>query len=60
MPPRSAMDPGWRDRVSGVETVSHLSPISGWEGELLVSLEEATKKLPVKNIRIHAQVALET
>ena len=49
----------WRARVSGVETVAQLGPIFGWEDQPLVSLEEATKKLPVKNIRGHAQIAAE-
>ena len=50
----------WRARVSGVETVNaQLGPIFGWEDQPLVSLEEATKKLPVKNIRGHAQIAAE-
>ena len=52
-------DTSWRNRVSGVETVSGLPPISGWEGQPLVSLEEATKDLPVQDIRGYAQVSLE-
>ena len=44
---------GHHDRVTDVET------ISGWEDQPLVSLNKATKNLPVKNITIHAQVALE-
>ena len=43
----------------GRQTVAQLGPIFGWEDQPLVSLEEATKKLPVKNIGIHAQVAHE-
>eukprot|EP01045_Picozoa_sp_COSAG04_P014967 COSAG04_NODE_1154_length_8051_cov_26.213531_4_plen_531_part_00 len=52
-------DSSWRARVSGVETVANLAPIFGWEDQPLVSLVEATKKLPVKNIGGHAQVAAE-
>ena len=49
---------GHRDRVMGVETVARLAPISGWEDQPLVSLTKATKNLPVKNITVHAEVAL--
>ena len=49
---------GHHHRVTGVETVARLSPISGWEDQPIVSLPKATKNLPVKNITIHAEVAL--
>ena len=47
-----------RARV-GVEPVVVLGPISGWEDKPLVSLEKATKGLPVESITIHAKVAHE-
>ena len=50
---------GHHHRVTGVETVAVLPPISGWEDQPLVSLPKATKNLPVKNIAAHAEVALE-
>eukprot|EP01043_Picozoa_sp_COSAG02_P028238 COSAG02_NODE_1703_length_11241_cov_845.206695_9_plen_619_part_00 len=46
-------------RVTGVEVLARLAPISGWEDQPLVTLPQATEHLPVKNIKIHAQVALE-
>ena len=50
---------GHHNRVTDVEMLARLAPISGWEDQPLVSLPKATKNLPVKNITIHAQVALE-
>ena len=49
----------WRARVSGVEPVVALTPISGWKSKSLVSLEEATKSLPVEDIELHAEAALD-
>lgn len=46
-------------RVLGVEALSKLPPISGWEDVPLVTLPIATDGLPVKNIKRHAQIALE-
>jgi hypothetical protein len=46
-------------RVTGVEFLAKLPPISGWEDQPLVSLPKATEHLPVKSIKRHAQIALE-
>ena len=46
-------------RVLGIEALSKLPPISGWEDVPLVTLPVATEGLPVKNIKRHAQIALE-
>lgn len=46
-------------RVTGTEALQNLAPITGWEAEPTVSLLVATKDLPVKDIALHAQVALE-
>ena len=53
------MAAGHHNRATDVEMLARLAPISGWEDQPLVSLPKATKNLPVKNITIHAQVALE-
>ena len=50
---------GHHHRVTGVEMLAVLPPISGWEDQPIVSLPKATKNLPIKNITAHAEVALE-
>ena len=55
----AAPSPGWRARVSDVETPSQLTPITGWQESPLVSLKEATAHLPVNHIDIHAEISLE-
>eukprot|EP01047_Picozoa_sp_COSAG01_P092681 COSAG01_NODE_23998_length_794_cov_1.448921_1_plen_161_part_01 len=46
-------------RVTVHEKLKALAPISGWEDKPLEPLVVATKGLPVKNVALHAQVALE-
>eukprot|EP01048_Picozoa_sp_COSAG05_P038197 COSAG05_NODE_18257_length_311_cov_0.726415_1_plen_51_part_01 len=51
------MDASWRARVSNVESLVVLGPISGWQDQPLVSLKRSTKDVPVEHIALHAEVA---
>jgi hypothetical protein len=59
-PPRRGMAESFSTRVRGIESVqARLAPISGWEGVPMVTLTKATEGLPVKDLPIHVEVALE-